>query len=675
MWVMNNIKLLIFSDIHLEKSKPENHGFLLSSINSRVEEVKKMGFTPLVICAGDLHNSSKGYDFLSKINTNVIYIAGNHEFWGGDYDEIIEELKIKKPKNVTFLHNQFLVVGQYVILASTLWTDVGINLNKDLLFFAANRMNDMSYIKAKNWYEDEKNLERLNAIYSGYLLEERIESKSWNVFVEIDKNREGWNFINHSGSVLSVIHKVSKISQQIQEDLIAQDEWDRIDKKTFNEIKEKINLLQKDLSWSDFVYTLAELHATYAIEEDERDELLKDSLEKDKIFQQMRFLDGLNQKEIVVLSHHLPFYEEILVGTHEQNANQDIKLCNEIDESLFLVRHGTEYPEANYLFKALEGGVDRKKDVTHIVNYYNDGANRLNKFLLNNAKLWVHGHEHHFKYRGHVKGIQIVANPVGSYSSILDSSSGKLSLSKHYVAHHQIKPAEFDSEISKIKRSILAEPLDNSFNVESAVKLWALKHYDWEEHEKCLRKIDRAAKEVLLLSIQYIKAKRSQGSTDLIEEKIGVWHDSYNFNCQKLNKLHNKLFTAINVRLDRNFNFQSHLTQLIKDNRFVYSLTMGNASPPEVIDSENIDIFNAQNSFEAKGHIKIALSYSEKLREFLNSMKCSYVHEVRQEDINNFHARLQSAISEERIKEKIDEKWDLFYQKTFNGGEIVDDDF
>lgn len=679
---MNHVKLLIVSDVHLERVNAAKQDFLLSAINMKVEEIKTFGFDPVVVCAGDINNSTLGYDFLSQINAKVLYVAGNHEFWEHDYYETIHNLHSKSPSNVTFLHNELIVCGQYLILGSTLWTDVGQNLNKDLFLPAGGRMNDMSFITAKKWYEESRNVERLKEYYSGYDLDDKIANKRWNALIEVDENKLGWNFLDNVGSILKAIAKAQSINEQLHKDLVAKHDWWRIDKKILSETKQKINLVEKGLNWKKFIENLSSLHKNYTITEEEKTEFLKDSNNKEFLFQKIRFIEDVTDKELVVLSHHLPFYEEILVGTYVQEKNPVVNLCNPVDENIFLVRHGSDYPGANYLARATKGDLERHKDITHIVNYYNDGANLLNDYILQNAKMWIHGHEHHFRYRDYVKGIQIVANTAGSSLTVLDTSSGQLMLNKHYMTYHQIKEEDVENEINKIKQSLILEPLPDvgEERLRESIKLWALKYYNWTEHFRCLKRIERASKEILLLSVDYIKREESedekiQSTTGVIEEKIAVWNDSYNFNCQKLKKLHEELLLAYHVRIEREFNFQSYLTKSFFKPVDIYAWTMGNASPPEHINEGMIGIFNAKKSFEAKGNIKIAMKYAEKLENFLSKTSYNYVYQVKQKHIDNFNYMAKNAITKDRILEKINEKWELFYSKTFSNPEPSDDDF
>jgi len=669
---MKNVKLIILSDIHLERVTELKQKLLLSEINKKIEIMKEEGFTPIVVFAGDVNNYTDGYSFMSNIDAKIIYIAGNHEFWGKDYYETIDALKNNSPQNVRFLHNDIVVVGDYIILGATLWTDVGESLNKDLFIHASNRMNDMSYIGAKKWYENNQNIKKLEKAYSGYYYEEKIENKRWNALIEIEENKKSWNFLSYSNDVLKVINKVREKNKKLNKDLDTKSDWWRIDKKIFIDTKQKIDIRGADLSWEFFIENLSSLYKNYNISEEEKNLLLLNKEEKNKLFQKIRFIENIEDKKIIILSHHLPFYEEILVGTiMDESVTKKIKLHNTVDGNLFLIRSGEEYPDFNYLDRASKGEMERNNDITHVVNYYNDGSNKLGDFLLNNTKIWIHGHEHNFRYEDYVKGIKIITNPSGTSLSVLDVVDNKITINKHYMDYHKIKEDCIPDVLSKVIETLFRIPSDSLLrdDLHVAVQLWALKHYDWDMHILTLKKIERASKEILLLSVEYLKIENSEHeyvkNSGIIEEKLGMWTDAYNYNRKKLQNLHNELLLAFSVRVEKNFNFQSYSTQSLMTMINIPLWTMGGANMPEVITDGLIGIFSAKKSFEAKGNIKIALKYAEKINIFFKSKTFINVYQIIKKDVDDFSEFNKSIISQEKIMLKLDEKWKVFYGKSF----------
>jgi Icc-related predicted phosphoesterase len=77
-----------------------------------------------VILAGDIGVGLDGMRWAMRHFTNrpVIYIPGNHEFYGHDI-ELTTELKAETLENITVLSDDVLVLDGVRFLGSTLWTD------------------------------------------------------------------------------------------------------------------------------------------------------------------------------------------------------------------------------------------------------------------------------------------------------------------------------------------------------------------------------------------------------------------------------------------------------------------------------------------------------------------------------------------------------------------------
>jgi len=663
---MKNVKLLVLSDIHLERVNSTKQKFLLSAINDKVEKAKKTGLYPVVVFAGDIHNSTKGYEFIAQVNAQCVYIAGNHEFWEADYYETIEKLKSEAPKNVTFLHNDIVEVGQYIILGTTLWTDIGQSLNKDLLSYAGSRMNDMGYITAKKWYEDENNIKKLEQNYSSISLDTKLGGKKWNALIEIEENQKGWDFLSNVSSIYKAINDATSIKERLSNDLNAKSDWWRITQDMYEEINQKIDITQQDLTWEKFINNLLNTHKNYTIFEADAIEFLKNSEEKDELFQKIRQIKNLHKKEIVILSHHLPFYEEILVGSFMQEYHKvPVTLYNEIDHNIFMVRSGTHYPGFHYMMKASKGDIDRKNDITHIVNYYNDGSNKLSDFLLRNTKLWIHGHEHHFRFSDYVKGIQILANPSGSALSLFDVENDELKLSNYYLSRNKIKNPQF--KINQIKDSLVSEhkPFLTKDELNASVKLWALKNFNFNEYKKILKKISQASEKILALSIEYVQSEDEKSSLEQIEEKMSIWYDSYNYNCEKIVQMHEALKLGYSVRTNENFSFQLYNTNSLVEHNYFNEWVMGNAETPQKINEGTIGVFSAKQSFESRENIRIALKHIDKLEQFLVTLNIEHIHQITLEHRDTYEALSKKSIPAYRLTEKTQTKWQAFSDKIF----------
>ncbi len=107
------LKLHILSDIHLEYSKWTD----AISINDIDADIS--------ILAGDIGEGLQGLEWAMTFNRPVIYVMGNHEFYG---QQPMLELwqkarKIVENSNVYLLENQSIVIEGIRFLGTTLWTD------------------------------------------------------------------------------------------------------------------------------------------------------------------------------------------------------------------------------------------------------------------------------------------------------------------------------------------------------------------------------------------------------------------------------------------------------------------------------------------------------------------------------------------------------------------------
>ena len=95
-------------------------------------------FTPpaveadVVILAGDVGTGRNGLKWALKTfpDRPVIYVLGNHEFYGQKLQKLIKELQeLADGTNIRLLENEQCSIGEVVFLGATLWTDFGLNGN------------------------------------------------------------------------------------------------------------------------------------------------------------------------------------------------------------------------------------------------------------------------------------------------------------------------------------------------------------------------------------------------------------------------------------------------------------------------------------------------------------------------------------------------------------------
>jgi len=145
------MKVSICSDLHLENCQ-DGHG------------IPDLGEGEILILGGDIlcakHFKTDGplhkiYDnFLQKCVNNfqhVIYISGNHEYWGNTWENTSKVLKEHIPPSIHILENDYVKIDDIIFLGCTLWTDFR-NENPIEIMEAQNYMNDYKTIRIGSKY-------------------------------------------------------------------------------------------------------------------------------------------------------------------------------------------------------------------------------------------------------------------------------------------------------------------------------------------------------------------------------------------------------------------------------------------------------------------------------------------------------------------------------------------
>ena len=107
------MNIYTLSDLHLEFSafKPDPDAAKAADV---------------VVLAGDIHLGVNGITWARKTfpNTPVVYVAGNHEFYGHHWDRLPDLLRQEAhAMDVHFLENDCVTIDGVKFLGATLWTD------------------------------------------------------------------------------------------------------------------------------------------------------------------------------------------------------------------------------------------------------------------------------------------------------------------------------------------------------------------------------------------------------------------------------------------------------------------------------------------------------------------------------------------------------------------------
>ncbi len=158
------MRIAVLSDIHINirtgdllnggMNDVEAAAWVASAFAPAIEEARK---SDIVVLAGDIAEGSAGLLWAAESfpKMPVVYVAGNHEYYGHDLTVLRPELEIiaAKTNNVHFLENRSIelnLLGRDLrILGCTLWTDYelhGAEKAQEAMQLAEDRIADHRWI-------------------------------------------------------------------------------------------------------------------------------------------------------------------------------------------------------------------------------------------------------------------------------------------------------------------------------------------------------------------------------------------------------------------------------------------------------------------------------------------------------------------------------------------------
>jgi predicted phosphodiesterase len=133
------MKLNILSDLHL------GQGALAAPDND----------ADLVILAGDVARPARAIEWAASLRKPVLYVPGNHEFYGGSIDGTLATLRtLCANTNVRLLDDDVVELGGVRFVGSTLWTDFmlqGADRRERAMQEGQRFMRDFSRIRANEY--------------------------------------------------------------------------------------------------------------------------------------------------------------------------------------------------------------------------------------------------------------------------------------------------------------------------------------------------------------------------------------------------------------------------------------------------------------------------------------------------------------------------------------------
>jgi predicted phosphodiesterase len=139
--------LWVMSDLHLELSRDYDLPF--------ADERPKFD---VMVVAGDLiPKMERGVAWLrARVpDKPIIYVAGNHEFYGCDIDRTVEKARQAAiGTQIHVLQNDVVAIDGVLFVGSTLWTDFSLFGKRDFAMMrAADGMNDYRKIRKRRYVE------------------------------------------------------------------------------------------------------------------------------------------------------------------------------------------------------------------------------------------------------------------------------------------------------------------------------------------------------------------------------------------------------------------------------------------------------------------------------------------------------------------------------------------
>jgi predicted phosphodiesterase len=191
------MNIQIASDLHLDLL-PKLEGAELSIIEPTEADV--------LVLAGDIHDGIQGMDRFKnwKEGTEVIYVAGNHEFYGHVIGSKEDQMRARGLElGIHFLERNSVVINGVRFLGATLWTDYRL--------FEPRHLQHLAMLDAKRKLNDHRLIRVGRAAFSPWdALEIHASTCLW-LKEELAKPFDGKTVVvTHHGPHPNSVHKKYK---------------------------------------------------------------------------------------------------------------------------------------------------------------------------------------------------------------------------------------------------------------------------------------------------------------------------------------------------------------------------------------------------------------------------------------------------------------------------------
>lgn len=108
------MKIFAVSDLHLDHRRNDRKAQVL---------IDSLPDANVAIVAGDIGTQRtviKALEMLGQRYPDVVYVAGNHDYWHGSVDQFCDLMK-GRPENVHWLYNSAVTIGGQRFIGATLW--------------------------------------------------------------------------------------------------------------------------------------------------------------------------------------------------------------------------------------------------------------------------------------------------------------------------------------------------------------------------------------------------------------------------------------------------------------------------------------------------------------------------------------------------------------------------